>query len=284
MSDSTARPTTTDADRRDRLRAVCLLAAAVGQIAVSGAAPLLSRARGRTAPSIRDEVEPYETAITPPGYAFAIWGPIYAGCAAHAVQHALPRHRGSTINRLIGWPLTAAYTVDAAWVLATQTGRFRYTPAILPVGTACAALAYRRLQRTEPTGTDRLASVSTGLLLGWTSLATTVNLCAATRLAGADPRSRASIVGCAGAAAATAAAMVATTLRSRQGFVPLAAAVAWGLGTTAAHQARPALVRAVAGVATAGVVGAAATRVVQRRGRRASGVAGGRSVRPRRAA
>jgi hypothetical protein len=62
--------------------------------------------------------------------------------------------------------------------LAAQTGRFRYTSAILPVAAGLAGCAYQRLQQGEP---RTVASTSTGLLLGWTSVASVVNVFATRR-------------------------------------------------------------------------------------------------------
>jgi hypothetical protein len=221
--------------RQDLVRSVALGAAAAAQILV----PLL----GSSITGGQESVKRYTTVITPPGYAFSIWGPIYAGCAVNAIQHALPTQAASPVNRVSGWPLAGAYATNALWVGAVQANQFKLTPAILPVGVAFAATAYQRLQQLTPRGPDRVAPESTGLLLGWMSLAAVVNLAAGAKAQGATSSSMlvvaASTVGVLGAAAA-----VATTVqRSQRGYVPLGSATVWGLATTALIRSRPPIVR-----------------------------------------
>jgi hypothetical protein len=246
-------------DRADVARSIALGAAATAQALVPTFGPVLA--------GTRENAERYDTVITPPDYAFAIWGPIFAGCIANAVQHALPRHTAAPANRRSGWPLAGAYTLNAVWSLAAQGDRFELTPAILPAAVGCAATAYRRLQLTQPKGAEAIASASTGLLLGWTSLAATVNVAAGARILGADPTSPATIALSTIAAVGVAAVICATTLRSDRGFVPLAAATVWGLATTALTAARPPVVRSGAALGTIAVTAAAAIRASARRPR-----------------
>ena len=225
--------------RTDLLRRGVLGTAAAAQTLVPTLGPRLTG---------RDEgTDRYDTDITPPDYAFAVWGPIFAVTLADAVRQAAGKPGGAAVM----WPLAGAYVLNTAWSATAQARRFRATPPILAAEVACAATAYRRLQK-EPSA-SALTAGATGLLLGWTALAATVNAIAARR----RPTSP-SVA--AGSAAAVAAAVCATVLSSRRGYVPLAAATAWGLGTTALTSHRPAVVRAVAGLGTAGVCAAAARR------------------------
>ncbi|WBB56634.1 hypothetical protein [Verrucosispora sp. WMMD573] len=52
---------------------------------------------------------------------------------------------------------------------------------ITPPDYAFAGTAHRRAQAGQPHGTDHLAAHSTGLLFGWTSVASVVNVFAARR-------------------------------------------------------------------------------------------------------
>jgi hypothetical protein len=240
----------------DVVRGAALGAAAAAQVLVPLVGPRLA--------GTREGAERYDTVITPPGYAFAIWGPIFAGCVANAVQHALPDRRAAAANRASGWPLAGAYALNAAWSVAAQADRFGLTPALLPGAAGLAATAYRRLQRTPARGLAAVAPASTGLLLGWTGLAATVNLFADARRRGADPGSPATVAAAAAGVALVATGAAAAVSRSRQGFLPLAAAVAWGLGTTAATPHRPRVVRLVAGLGASAAVAAAAGRARRR--------------------
>lgn len=129
---------------------------------------------------------------------------------------------------------------------------------LLPAATGAAGVAYRRLQRRG--GPETIPAVSTGLLLGWTSLASVVNLSAATRLAGADPTSRRSVALSALGSAFAAAALTGVIARSRRGFIALAASSAWGLTTTATDRRRPTLTRIGAALGAASIVGSAVAR------------------------
>jgi hypothetical protein len=201
----------------DRLRCAVLGASTTALVLVPTLGPVLF--------GTEEGAEEYDTDITPPNYAFVIWAPIFASNAAATIQHlARP---GAEANRRHGWWLAGAHATNALWSLVAQSGRFRYTAAILPVAAVLAAGAHRRLQP----GSGGLAPHSTGLLLGWTSVASVVNAFAVRRRQ-PDPRtSAAAVVG----AATLLAAVVAT---SRRGYVAVAAAGGWALVTNAVNPRR----------------------------------------------
>ncbi|WP_298460651.1 hypothetical protein [uncultured Cellulomonas sp.] len=204
----------------------------------------------------------YDTAVTPPDYAFAIWAPIFAGCLATAARvgrHATAGRPASAEDRALGWPLAGACALAAGWSVASQADRFALTPALLPPAAGFAALAFRRLQAVPGTG-ETIGSATAGLLLGWTALAAVVNLSAATQLRGADPTSRASVVGSTVAVAVTAAGVARTVRTASRGGRTLAAATVWGLVTTALDGRRTRSARAGTAVGAAVVLAAAVTR------------------------
>ncbi|WP_250035515.1 hypothetical protein [Paractinoplanes maris] len=235
----------------DNLRSVALASSCAAFVAVPCLGALLGRG---------EQTQRYDTVITPPDYAFAVWGPIFAGCAASTVVQCLPGGRGDPMSRRTGWPLAGAYAANAVWSVAAQSGRFGLTPVLLPVATAFAAVAYGRAQRVALAGRASLTPASTGLLLGWTALASTVNLAAGVVASGvrkSDPR----LVSASTAGVLVASAAVAGEVaRSRRGRVPLALASAWGLATTALMRSRPLGVRVVAAGGTAAVLAAAVRR------------------------
>lgn len=239
---------------RSDIRTFALSTAALAVTAVPTIGPLL-RGTG-------EQTDRYDTSITPPDYAFAVWAPIFAGILANAGQATIPNRRNLPDNAATGWPLTAAYTLNTLWSVAAQSDHFAYTAALLPAAVVATGVAYRRLQDiSQPAGTT---SASTGLLLGWTSLAATVNLSAATQLLGAQAGSRTSIRLSALAAATTATALAVSVSRSRRGFVPLASASTWGLATTALDRRRPVLTRVVAGAGAAAIAVSAAVNLRSR--------------------
>lgn len=224
----------------DRLRSAALLGSCAAFVLVPNLGALLGPG---------EQTRRYDTVITPPDYAFAVWGPIFAGCVASTLGQASARGRVQPVSRRTGWPLAGAYALNTAWSLAAQTGRFALTPYLLPAAAALAATAHARQQalpRVE--GWAGATAASTGLLLGWTALASVVNIAAA-----GAPKPVAAL---AGASAAVAGAVAV----SRRGRAPLALAAAWGLATTALDRRRPGLVRAVAAAGTAAVAAAAIRR------------------------
>ena len=201
-----------------------------------------------------EQTRQYDTVITPPDYAFAVWAPIFAGCALSTIGQCLPSGRSNPVSRRTGWPLAGAYAVNTAWSLAAQNGRFAATPFLLAVATAFTATAHLRLQRTgRPARWTSVTPASTGLLLGWTALASVVNIAGSAVAAGAGktaPRTvNASAAGLLGASAALAYSVTA----SRRGGPWLAVASGWGLLTTAITSGKPPRVRTAAGAGAAAI-------------------------------
>ncbi|WP_299052529.1 hypothetical protein [uncultured Nocardioides sp.] len=195
-----------------------------------------------------------QSPIAPPGYAFGVWFPIFAACAADTVGRVRQPQEGDEATR---WPLVAAYAGNTAWALLAQTDHYRPTPAVLSAAAASSALAVRRLeQRGAGRGTTPVAA---GLLLGWTMLASAVNVTTEARRSGlvnsdplATPLDVAALVAAAGAP-------LAVVRRRGPGVGAVTTTATWGLATTAVTSQRPAGVRALAAVAAAALV-AAVTR------------------------
>jgi hypothetical protein len=236
----------------DRLRSWTLGAACAGFVGIPCLGALLGEG---------EQTRRYDTPITPPDYAFAVWAPIFAGCVASTIAQCRPGGRGQEVSRRTGWPLAGAYAVNAAWSLAAQNDRFALTPVLLPVATGGAAAAFHRLQPVRSsTAAARATAVSTGLLLGWTALASVVNI-AASRPDRNSPRT----VGASTAGLLAVCGLVAGVVaRSERGALPLAAAAGWGLATTAATAGKPAGARAAAAFGAAGVLIAAGGRLLSR--------------------
>lgn len=221
---------TTPADRARRL-----------VLAASAAALILAPTLGSD-----EGFEDFDTEITPPDYAFAIWGPIFAGVAVNALQQAA--NPTAAVNRRTGWWLSASYSTNVLWSVAAQSHRYRYTPFLLPVAAGLAGTAYARTQTESGSGT---AAYSTGLLFGWTSVAAIVNAFAL------RPRSgTAAPLAVVGGAAALSAVIAA----SRHSYTSIALAGGWALATSAANPSRRTRTRLLSAAGAALIVTATANR------------------------
>jgi hypothetical protein len=213
---------------RDRLRQGLTVAAALAQAAM----PSLPALAGWGVPIGARANAEGPPLVSPAGYAFSIWGPIFAWCLAYAVWQGLPRQAADPLARRAGWWFAAAMAGDALWALVFQSGGPAWLTALILCGiAACAVVALDRLASAPvPVRTDHvwLLAAPLGLLAGWVSVAAFVNLASALDRAGiAAIRDPASPLSPALVSAATAAAL-AVIVRARP--VPTyALAVVWAL-------------------------------------------------------
>ena len=253
-----------DGRRADALRAGAVLVAAIAQIAGS---PLGTALAGRSVGEVSDATR---SLITPAGYAFSIWGPIFAGALAWAVYQTLPGQRDRGVHRRTGWPLAAAFAGNAVWELVFPLvgDRVPVLPAVLLFAiVAAAATAWARLQAIPLTGLPRLLPAAvTGLLLGWVTLASAVQVATAGVALGAPARGAAAQVWAVIALAAVAALGTALVGVARVAAGPFALAVVWGLVAIAVDGGPGAVTVAAVGAAVV-VTGALAARVAGRRER-----------------
>lgn len=232
----------------DHVRTIVMGAAAAGMILVPTLGPVIA--------GTGEGAEAFDTEITPPDYAFVIWAPIFGAIGANAVQHAV--NPAALVNRRTGWWLAGAYGANAAWSIAAQANRFRYTPRILPVAAGLAAVAYQRAQHDNTRGAGHLVAHSTGLLFGWTSLASVVNVVATWRRGAPATRTAARL-----AVAGAAAAVSATIALSRHGHVSVAVASTWALATSAANPERAGRTRRISAAGAALIAGTTGVRTWQ---------------------
>ncbi|TDV48669.1 hypothetical protein [Actinophytocola oryzae] len=233
----------------DKLRSLALASSCAAFIAVPNVGALAGGG---------EKTDRYDTVITPPSYAFAVWAPIFAACAIDTRVQCTADGRTRPSSRRTGWPLTAAYLTNTAWSLAAQTDRFQYTPALLPLATSLTAVAHNRLRHVPP---SRSTSTATGMLLGWTALASTVNILADAVRRGAPPHSRTTITAAATGLLVTGAALTARITRTpTRGALAVAAPAVWGLLTTSADRRRPPTIRAVSAAAALALGGIAGWR------------------------
>jgi hypothetical protein len=127
-----------------------------------------------------------QTPVVPEGYAFAIWGPIFALSIAWAVWQALPANRDSEAARRLGWPLGLAALFNCLWMLvATFTDNGFHLVAII-AGCAGFALAAAWGARDLAGGLlVRWVVVPLAMVqAGWLSAAFFVNLAGAQKMRG----------------------------------------------------------------------------------------------------
>lgn len=204
-----------------------------------------------------------ETPIIPAGYAFSIWGPIYAGSLAYAIWQVLPRNGGRALFRGAGWGTAVAFAATTGWlVVAARPERIWGTVALFVVVGAGLGVALRAIEREahDLSRLDRwLVRAPIALFLGWTSVAVFANTASALRSSGmTQPGGETGLTLAMIAASAAIAARV--TAATRNGWY--AAAVGWAVAAiavanvVAADRPRNLLVAAAATVAGL-VVGAA---------------------------
>lgn len=193
------------------------------------------------------------------GYAFSIWGVIYAWLLAYGVYQALPATRESEASRRLAWPSLFALTGTALWVAASAADAEWLTVAIIatsllviliPLVTHAGALAAEPLKRRA------LIVWPLSMLAGWLTIASLVNLLTVLTSQGLLAPDNAQPVALIAVVVAVAAAL-GVTARTRVWTYPVP--IAWGLvGVFVAEraQANDVLAFAALGAAVLVVIGA----------------------------
>ena len=140
--------------------------------------------------AIGDRSNEARTAITPAGWAFSIWGPLFAGCVAYAVYQLLPSQKNNQLLARIGWPSAGAFLGNALWALYTQSLGLNFGSALIIIFTLLCLLATYRSFAREPNGFTwgelALAVVPLSALTAWLTAATIVNIAAVLDYHGLD--------------------------------------------------------------------------------------------------
>jgi hypothetical protein len=163
--------------------------------------------------SIGAQSQAVRTLITPAGWAFGIWGPLYTGSALFALYQALPGQRNNALVAALRWPAAGAFAGNALWAAYVQVAGLS-APSVLVIAwtLGCLLIAFRRLvawPNALTVGERWCAWLPLSALAAWLTVATTVNTAAALRFHGveggsATPVIAAAIVMVAGAIAGTA--------------------------------------------------------------------------------
>jgi hypothetical protein len=171
------------------------------------------------------------TLITPAGWAFSIWGALYAGSAAFAVWQALPAQRHNALLAQIRWPAAGAFLGNAGWAAYTQLfGLSAISAAIILVTLACLLVVYRAFAAWAPpfaAGERWLAFLPLSALAAWLTAATIVNVAASLRFHGVEAGSAAPSVGA--AVVIVGGVVAAAALVRGRGNLPYAMLFLWAL-------------------------------------------------------
>jgi len=247
----------------DRLRQLFNVVFAVTQIAAGSFAAVTGLGM-----SIAERSNAVNTAVTPAGYAFAIWGVIFFGCLAYAVYQAMPSYRHDPLLRRAGWLTAAAFLGNTLWSVECQLNGLTWPTVAVIAGTlaasvwACVRLA--PVRRGLSSARYWLLLVPVNLLAGWLSVATAANVAAACQAnglgsLGLSPTNFAVVL-----IAAAGLFAVAVTVRTQGQWY--AAAVVWGLiGVMVADSAaeNPAVVLTAGGVAVVVLAGLYADKFLE---------------------
>lgn len=176
------------------------------------------------------------------GYAFSIWGVIYLGLLVYAVRQALPQTGESRLIQRLGWPSLLAFLGIGWWIVASAFDWEWGTVAlifgsllVLLVPMLAEAGTIRALSRMDR---DRWTVVwPLGLLAGWLTVASPVNLLTVLTGNGSLPEALSPDVSALVAVTIVAVAALLVTFRLRTLAYPLP--IAWGLlGVFVAEQER----------------------------------------------
>ncbi|KPP91255.1 hypothetical protein [Erythrobacter sp. HL-111] len=161
---------------------------------------------------IGDRSASVRTLITPSGWAFAIWGPLFLGSAAFALWQALPAQRDNPLLARIAWPAAVALAAQGVWALYTQFANLTFVSALIILVSLAGLLAcLRALSAAErlSAGERWFAALVLSALAAWLTAASIVNISASLVYHGigggsANPLAAAAMVGVGGLVAALA--------------------------------------------------------------------------------
>ena len=217
---------------QDRLRQGANVVFVIAQIAV---VPVIQTMGVADIGAMSDR---YPTYVVPAGYAFSIWGLIFALTVAYAAWQALPAQRERPLLRRVGWLTAAAFLGNTLWQIVFPLGLFPLSVAVIFGILASLAVAQARVvERLDALSRAELwlVRVTFSIFLGWISVAAVANTAQTLSASGWD----ASDAGAAGwgvamllAAGAIGAAVAVATVAN----LAFAGAVVWALVAVAIGQ------------------------------------------------
>ena len=131
---------------------------------------------------IGDRSDSVRTLITPSGWAFAIWGPLFFGSAVYALWQALPAQRDNVLLDKIGWASVLALSMQGVWAIYTQFANLTAISAIIILTSLVALLAILRklvaFERPFSRSERIIVAITFSALAAWLTAASIVNISA----------------------------------------------------------------------------------------------------------
>ncbi len=127
------------------------------------------------------------TLITPSGWAFAIWGPLFLGSAMFAIWQALPSQRGNALVNQIAWPAAVALAAQGVWAVYTQFANLNAISVGIIFASLIGLLIVLRalVQQARLTTQERwFVALTFSALAAWLTAASIVNVSATLALYG----------------------------------------------------------------------------------------------------
>jgi hypothetical protein len=138
---------------------------------------------------IGERSDAVRTAITPAGWAFSIWGPLFAGSIIYALYQLAPSQRDNPLIAQIGWASAGAFLGNGVWAVYTQfTGLNPGSVLIIGFTLACLLYVYRSISngRLHSRWDRFLVALPLSALAAWLTAATIVNVAASLSYHGVD--------------------------------------------------------------------------------------------------
>jgi len=130
---------------------------------------------------IGDRSDSVRTLITPSGWAFAIWGPLFLGSAVFALWQALPKQDRNPLLDRIAWPAAIALAAQGVWATYTQFANLTVISAIIILTSLIGLLICLRALSQEhalSSGERWFAALVLSALAAWLTAASIVNISA----------------------------------------------------------------------------------------------------------
>ena len=233
-------------------RTLAIIAAALFAIGT----PIVQTLTGTIAVGQGDLVNDGKQTLEAAGYAFSIWGLIYAGLLAYAVYQALPATKETPGLRLLGWPSAIAMTGCGAWLIAAAMDAKWATVAIISGSALVLCVPLVKRYPVQDTKDFWLVAAPVSLLAGWLTVASAINVLTVLTSFGVIQPDLAD-AWAAGGIVTVLAIGVGITAAARNWLYPLP--IAWGLvGVAVAEQAERMPIAVLAGGAAVVLVGVAA--------------------------
>ena len=188
------------------------------------------------------------------GYAFSIWGVIYAGLALYAVFQALPGRAEPHLMASVGWPSAVAGLGCGLWIIASAADLDWATVVIILASTGAVTwgLIAARVRDLGLIGLSRYLVVwPLGLLAGWLTVASAVNILTVLTAQGAIDPAHPLAPALAGIGITT---LIAAIVAERIKAPTYGLAVAWGLAAVGVAEWGPKPLVGAAGYAGAALI------------------------------